>query len=426
MSGFLILRRPSQNAETGAAGVQDIMNYILFDDSTRDRLLPFTHTRPMADIRCGIFTMRERWERLLGSTSSTLTRGYLQGVYPLTATRDNIMVNGRIFADAAICEAIARLEHGQKLISGELLIAARTSMQELDAEDLLPHNFDEVKYEGTVHKLEHVWDIFALNDRAVRDDYAMLMEQGAETGGHYTDFEAVTTLGNNIYVEEGAKIGAGCIINTNTGPVYIGRNAEILEGTMIRGPLALCEQAVVKMGAKIYGATTIGPGCKVGGELNNVVFFANSNKSHDGYLGNAVIGEWCNLGADTNCSNLKNNYDEVKIWDEQNRKAVATGLTFCGLLMGDHSKCGINTMFNTGTVAGVSCNIFGAGYQEKFIPSFCWGGPEGMTTYSIDRAIETANRMMERRGKRLNAAEQELMRHIFEHTAEQRGWFVKS
>jgi UDP-N-acetylglucosamine diphosphorylase/glucosamine-1-phosphate N-acetyltransferase len=189
----------------------------------------------------------------------------------------------------------------------------------------------------------------------------------------------------------------------------------VLEGVMIRGPLAVCGQAVIKMGAKIYGATTIGPGCKVGGEINNVVFFANSNKAHDGYLGNAVIGEWCNLGADTNCSNLKNNYSEIKIWDEAANKSVTTGLTFCGLLMGDHSKCAINSMFNTGTVVGVSCNIYGGGFPEKFIRSFSWGGVETTKPYDFNRAMETADRMMARRNKKLSGDEIEMYRHIFDN-----------
>jgi UDP-N-acetylglucosamine diphosphorylase/glucosamine-1-phosphate N-acetyltransferase len=228
----------------------------------------------------------------------------------------------------------------------------------------------------------------------------------------------------SLFIEPGAVINAGVIINAATGPVYIGPDSEILEGCMLRGPIALHEHAVIKMGAKIYAGTTIGPGCKVGGEISNVVFFANSNKGHDGYLGNAVIGEWCNLGADTNCSNLKNNYDEVKIWDEYNNRSVRTGLQFCGLIMGDHSKCGINTMFNTGTVVGVSCNIWGGGFPEKFIPSFAWGGSEGMTTYQFARAMDTALRMMARRGKTLSEAETEMYRSIFAATEAQRSLFA--
>lgn len=264
--------------------------------------------------------------------------------------------------------------------------------------------------------LQQVWDIFSLNDNAIRADYKLIT-----AGSNSAPVPAgVTVTGSDIFIEEGANVYPGTIINAQAGPVYIGKHTEVLEGTMIRGPLALCEQGVIKMGAKIYGATTIGPGCKVGGEINNTVFFANSNKAHDGYLGNAVIGEWCNLGADTNCSNLKNNYDEVKVWSEQQGALVATGLTFCGLLMGDHSKCGINTMFNTGTVVGVSANIYGGSFPDKFIPSFSWGGSEGMVTYKLDKAMETANRMMGRRNKTLSAAETEMYTHIFNNTAPQR------
>jgi UDP-N-acetylglucosamine diphosphorylase/glucosamine-1-phosphate N-acetyltransferase len=243
----------------------------------------------------------------------------------------------------------------------------------------------------------------------LRDDFALITDGRASKPhpGHIT-----VSGGGHLFIEEGAKLYPGCIVNAQTGPVYIGRDAEVMEGAILRGPIAVCEHAVIKMGAKIYGATTIGPGCKVGGEINNAVFFANSNKAHDGFVGNAVIGEWCNLGADTNCSNLKNNYDEVKVWSEAEDKNVSTGLTFCGLLMADHSKCGINTMFNTGTVVGVSCNIFGGGFPDKYITSFSWGG-DGLTTYAFDKAMETANRMMGRRNKQLSKAEIEMYRHIF-------------
>ncbi len=398
------------------------MNYILFADHSRYNLLPFTHTRPVADVRCGIFTMRERWEHFLKAPTSSLAKNYLQAVYPLVVGTDNMLINGSIFASRALTDAILKLEQGQKLVHNGRLVAARTSLTELNADDILPHNIDEIAYEGTVYGLDNVWDIFAQNDRAIREDFALLTKGKANAAIP----AGVTVSGHDIFVEEGAELYPGCIINAATGPVYIGKGAQVLEGTLMRGPVAICEGAVVKMGAKIYGATTVGPYCKVGGELNNVVLFANSNKAHDGYLGNAVIGEWCNLGADTNCSNLKNNYDEVKIWDEHSKKGIATGLTFCGLMMGDHSKCSINTMFNTGTVAGVSCNIFGTGFHEKFIPSFCWGGPEGITTYDINRAIETAGRVMARRNKQMTVAEQEMLRYVFEHTAEQRNWFAKN
>ncbi len=407
------------------------MNYILFDDSSRPHLLPFTHTRPVADIRCGILTMRQRWEQCLqkatyahsatsaqdGSpvTTGTLTEEYMQKVYPLNAGQDNIYIRGSVFGSVALANAIFQLQPGQALVKANQVIAARIPLNNLSLKELTEHmlTLPAQFCHEEVYALKNAWDIFALNDRAVRDDFELIT-----TGRKSAPVpENVTVTGHqNLFIEEGANICAGCIINANTGPVYIGKNTEVLEGVLIRGPLAVGEHAVIKMGAKIYGATTIGPGCKVGGEINNAVFFANSNKAHDGYLGNAVIGEWCNLGADTNCSNLKNNYSEVKIWHEASGKSVSTGLTFCGLMMGDHSKCGINTMFNTGTVVGVSSNIFGGGFPDKFIPSFSWGVAEGSKPYEFGKAMETAGRMMARRSQKLSVAETDMYRHIFDNS----------
>ncbi len=390
------------------------MNYILFDDANRPRLLPFTHTRPVADIRCGILTMRQRWEECMHTTTGSLTEDYLQPVFPQNAGADNIYINGGIFATPALAEAIGHLQPGQALANGYTIIAARLTGSTPTIKELnntLP-TLPAQHYEGEVLCLKNIWNIFSLNDRALRADFE-LMTRGRTSAA--LPENVIVTGAENIFIEEGANIYAGCILNAATGPIYIGKNAEVLEGTMMRGPIAICEQGVVKMGAKLYGATTIGPGCKVGGEINNAVFFANSNKAHDGYLGNAVIGEWCNLGADTNCSNLKNNYDGVKIWDEAANTSVSTGLTFCGLLMGDHSKCGINTMFNTGTVVGVSCNIFGGGFPEKFVRSFSWGGCESTANYDFNRAMETANRMMNRRGLHLSDAEIAMYKHIYDN-----------
>lgn len=398
------------------------MQVILFDSEVRNRLLPFTHTRPVADIRCGIMTMRERWELLTGEKTSSITEQHLQEVYPMDVSDDNLLINGAVFADKYLLKSILQLATGEKLVHDGTILALRTDAASLQGA-LLNKDFRELPYTGEIKALNNTWDIFSLNDFAIKHDFTLLTE--GRKSAHIPD--GITVTGKeNLFIEEGAVINAGVIINASTGPVYIGKDAEILEGCMLRGPIALCEHAVLKMGAKVYGATTIGAGCKVGGEISNVVFFANSNKGHDGYLGNAVIGEWCNLGADTNCSNLKNNYDEIKIWDEHNNKAIRTGLTFCGLLMGDHSKCGINTMFNTGTVVGVSANIFGAGFPEKFIPSFSWGGSEGMTTYSFDRAMETAERMMARRNKPLTEAERQLYAYIFEQTKGQRAIFANN
>jgi UDP-N-acetylglucosamine diphosphorylase/glucosamine-1-phosphate N-acetyltransferase len=399
-------------------GIFFVMNIIIFDDSARSRLLPFAYTRPVADIRCGIMTMRERWEYFTGATTATLTAAYLQDVFTLETGSDNIFINGSVFATAIMWDAVKALNPGEKLVKEGVLVAFRCAEMNFDFATLssFTATLTKKQYPHPLYRINHKWDIFSQNDRAIREDYKILTA-GKTTAAIPAN---VTVSGTELFIEEGGIIGAGTIINANAGPVYIAKDAEILEGVMIRGPLALGSHAVIKMGAKIYGATTIGPGSKVGGEINNAVFFANSNKAHDGYLGNAVIGEWCNLGADTNCSNLKNNYDEVQVWEEHENKMVKTGLIFCGLLMGDHSKCGINTMFNTGTVVGVSCNIYGGGFPDKFIPSFSWGGSESMTVHRIDKALETANRVMGRRNKRLSASEEQMYQQIFDDTASQR------
>jgi len=423
------------------------MSFILFDGPARYRFLPFTHTRPLADVRCGILTMRERWELLLEAATGTLTESYLQGAFPLhndghtltdhlkrlfeqkpgtafspgrqdTDETVHTYINSAVFATADMAEAIKKLQPEEALIQDDVLIAFRTGQPLVQGKELetAQQMAKTISYTSFFRKLEQVWDIFAANDQSIRDDFALITagRQSQELPAHVTALNP-----GQIFIEPGAKVYP-CILNAGSGPIYIGKDAEIMDGVIIRGSFALGEHAVLKMGAKVYGATTIGPGCKAGGEISNAVFFANSNKGHDGFLGNAVIGEWCNLGADTNCSNLKNNYDEVKIWDEYEHRSVKTGLQFCGLLMGDHSKCGINTMFNTGTVAGVSCNIYGGGFPEKFIPSFSWGGSEGMTTYTLDKALDTANRMMIRRNRQLSADEKSILQHVFERTAKQR------
>ena len=296
----------------------------------------------------------------------------------------------------SLAKAVATLNSDEALTCNGRLLAARLKGA---APNYLSWSqtthFSKKECTDAVLFVERPWDIFSHNEAAIRIDFDLLT-YGRTSAALPDD---VYIRGSQIFVEASAAIGAGTIINAESGPVYIGHGAEIMEGCMVRGPFALCDGATLKMGAKVYGGTTIGPSCKVGGEISNTVFFANSNKGHDGFLGNAVIGEWCNIGADTNCSNLKNNYDEVAVWDEAAKQNVKTGLTFCGLLMGDHAKCGINTMFNTGTVVGVSCNIWGSGFPKKFLPSFTWGGAGGMSTYQFSRAAETAERMMARRGE---------------------------
>ena len=390
------------------------MNCILFDDNRLD-LLPLTYTRPVPDIRVGILTIREKWERFLSQSTSTITVDYLQEKYSIQRKEVNTLINGSILPTNEVIKAITNLDQGVALTKDEVLIACVLKDTELDS-------FINGELEGLTHKewegeflqLNNSTDIFRLNGPAIESDYQLITEGRDSASISSTN----QLLGNNIFVEEGAKIECACI-NSTTGPVYIGKNAEIMEGSIIRGPFALCESSTLKMGAKIYGPTTVGPYSKVGGEVNNSVILGCSNKGHDGFLGNSVIGEWCNLGADTNNSNLKNNYADVKLWDYETERFKQTGLQFCGLIMGDHSKCGINTMFNTGTVVGVSSNIFGAGFPRNFIPSFCWG-PE-RSTYDLNTAIDVAIKVMERRKVTLTQTDKDILSHIFSVTDKYRG-----
>jgi UDP-N-acetylglucosamine diphosphorylase/glucosamine-1-phosphate N-acetyltransferase len=327
------------------------MNYILFDGPVRNALLPFTFTRPVADIRVGILTIREKWEKYLGYTTTTLTEEYLMDKYPMVEMEENIMINASFLPAEDLAEMVQALEENQAIFMGDEVIAFYTkdTQEEVDF-DL----YDVIEYTGDCLRIENPWDIFQKNDAAIREDFELLTEgrisQPIPAGVNVIAPE-------NIFIEEGAKMHF-VTLNASTGPIYIGKDSEIMECSVIRGPFALCEGAQVKLATKVYGATTVGPHSRIGGEVNNSVLFGYSNKGHDGFLGNSVLGEWCNLGADTNNSNLKNNYEEVKLWSYEKEGFVKTGLQFCGLMMGDHSKCGINTMFNTGTVVGVSANIF--------------------------------------------------------------------
>ncbi len=391
------------------------------DDVHCPKLYPFTRTRSAADIRCGILTLRERWEKTLGAEKSvTLTAGVLQKLYPATPTDGEVLLlNSRLLGGEELTEVVESLPVGTALHNEEgIFLAARLQQMPGSPEEATTQfaALPTKTFEGAA-MLQHIWNIFSLNGAWIKHDFELLTHRRLSM---LLPAGVITKKNEQIFLEEGAKIGLGVLLNAGNGPIYIGKNAEIMDGTIVRGPMALGEGAVVKMGAKIYGDTTIGPGCKVGGEITNAVFFANSNKGHDGYVGNCVVGEWCNIGADTNASNLKNNYDKVKIQEDATSRRVSTGLTFCGLLMGDHSKCGINTMFNTGTVAGVSCNIYGGDFPPAYIPSFSWGGAAGFKTYTLDKAIDAANRMMERRDKTLSEAERQVLTAIFEETAAQR------
>lgn len=379
------------------------MNCILFDDCRTD-LLPLTFTKPVAELRIGILTIKEKWEILSGLSFSYKTEEYLQKKYSLVLSDDNLWINASVLPTIELVKAIQNLDLNQCLKKDDIVIAYK-SVNEGD------FNI-EIQYHSVINQLNNSWKIFALNEAELASDYKLVTHEKKSQ----LISETNTVLGNgNIFIEEGAKVECS-VLNPQSGFIYIGKNAEIMEGCLIRGSFAMCENSVLKMGAKIYGATTLGPYCKVGGEVSNSVFQAYSNKGHDGFLGNSVIGEWCNLGADTNNSNLKNNYAEVKLWNYSLDKFEKTGLQFCGLIMGDHSKCGINTMFNTGTVVGVSSNIFGPGFPRNFVPSFSWGGSAGYSTYLVNKVFDVAQKVMERRKIDLTSNDKEILNHVFSLT----------
>ena len=391
------------------------MNYILFDGDVRNALLPFTYTKPVADIRIGILTIREKWENYLSLTTTTITEEYLEEKYPMVEMPENIMINSSFCPTKALVEQVKSLSNKQAIFKGDNVIAFFTT----DTQDEV--NFDEytqIEFEEDLIQVKNTWDIFSLNAEAIQQDFDLLTE-GRKS---QPIPDGVQTINNeNIFIEEGAKL-TFAILNASSGPIYIGKDAEIMEGCVVRGPLAMCENSVLKLSAKIYGATTLGPYCKVGGEVNNSVLMGYSNKGHDGFLGNSVLGEWCNLGADTNNSNLKNNYAEVRLWDYQTGRFTKTGLQFCGLMMGDHSKCGINTMFNTGTVVGVSANIFGSGFPRNFVPSFSWGGASGFSEYKLNKVFEVADVVMKRRNILFDKKEQRILEHVFESSKQYRNY----
>ncbi len=391
------------------------MNYILFDGEHRNNLLPFTYTRPVCEIRIGILTIREKWEIYLGNTTTTLTEDYLQEKYPIVELEHNVMINASFLPTQKIVNQIKNLKENEAIFKGEEMLAFYTT----DKQNEIDFNtYKIIECEDNFIQIKNTWDIFSLNGIAIQADFDLLTQD--KTSQKIPD--NVTCINKkNIFIEEGATVNF-CSINASNGPVYIGKNSEIMEGSLIRGPFALCNHATLKMGAKIYGATTIGPHCKVGGEVNNSVFFGYANKAHDGFLGNSVIGEWCNLGADSNNSNLKNNYAEVKLWNYPNERFVKTGLQFCGLMFGDHSKCGINTMFNTGTVVGVSANIYGGNFPRNFIPSFAWGGNAGFKEYNLKKAKEVAKIVMQRRKIDFNEIEEKIFETVYDITAKYRNF----
>ncbi len=393
------------------------MNYILFDDQSRNNLLPLTFLRPVADIRIGILTIREKWEKYLRTKTSTLTETYLIAKYPILKNEHNILINGLVCPNPELVKEINGLKPNQALVAEDSIIALHIRAEDLDETGEMDiTGIEELVTKSEFVKINETWEIFSKNGKAINNDFELITKR--RKSEKLSDTNRV--LGEeNIFIEKGAKVEFATL-NASTGPIYIGKDAEIMEGAIIRGPLALCDHAVIKMGAKIYGPTTIGPYSKVGGEVNNSVFFGYSNKAHDGFLGNSVIAEWCNLGADTNNSNLKNSYDNVKLWSYSQKTFVETGLQFCGLIMGDHSKSGINTMFNTGTVVGIYVNVFGSGFQRNFIASFSWGGTSGFKVNDIKKAIKVAEAVFKRRNKKFDDIEKEILINVFDQTATNR------
>lgn len=390
-------------------------NIILFDDESREQMLPLSYTRPVSEMRTGIYTIRERWEKLLNAPASYITSDYLNERFPMVLEDDNIVINGAVMPNDRIVRLIEQLEPNEALMNNGVLIAARLnrtqfenlfrdeSIEEISGLDLSDTPF--------IH-LAYPWDLFLYLRATIEYDFQLVTR--GRTSQVIPPHNQVIAV-DNIFVEEGAQITCA-ILNAQSGPIYIGKNAQVMEGAVIRGPVTIGEGTIVKMGAKIYGPTAIGPDCRIGGEIKEVVMFGHSNKAHDGYLGNSIIGEWCNLGAGTSVSNLKNNYSNVRMWDFTSQTMRDTGLQYLGTVMGDHSKTGIQTMFNTGTIVGVATNIFGGGFPPKVIPSFSWGGSSGLTTYRLEDALETAQKVITRRNIEFSKEDANILRHVFDIT----------
>jgi UDP-N-acetylglucosamine diphosphorylase/glucosamine-1-phosphate N-acetyltransferase len=389
------------------------MNYILFDDANRQQLFPFTLSRPVCEIRAGILTIKQKWEKYLGQHCAYDTETYLKGKYPSLSQEHSqkacLYINGAVFPNTDLINEIKNLSLKTALVKNNNVIAIACGAYDSKF-DPNHHNYKAIECNTPIQIVEKPWEIFVQNGKNIQDDFTLITKN--RTSAPIDNSNQVINP-SNIFIEEGASVLCS-ILNATAGPIYIAKDAEVMEGSMIRGPFALGEHSALKMGAKIYGPTTIGPESKVGGEVNNSVIFGYSNKAHDGFLGNSVIGEWCNLGADTNNSNLKNNYGQVKVWDIANNDWQATGLQFCGLLMGDHSKAGINTMFNTGTVTGFCANIFDGGFPPKYIPSYSWGGHKNAPQFELEKATEVATKVFERRGLQFNEGDKAIFEHLFE------------
>jgi UDP-N-acetylglucosamine diphosphorylase/glucosamine-1-phosphate N-acetyltransferase len=395
------------------------MNIVLFDTpQARELLKPFSYTRALAKMRIGIVTMEEKWKHYLKGDYSFLTAPYLSNKFPCVEAQENLCINSTLCPDQVLVEAIKNLKANQKLVKDNTLIATRcdkTLLQELQNNDFDTPDLQSITFDGSLTQIKNHWDIFLLNEQELRKDFQWVCE--GRTTQHIQDRHTITYNEESIFLGEDVSIKAA-ILNAASGPIYIGSNVTIQEGAVIRGPVAICEGAQINAGARISNATTIGPYTKVGGEISNSVILGYSNKAHDGFMGNSVIGEWCNLGAGTNTSNLRNDYSKVKIWNERKEEFDTTDLQFCGLFMGDHTTCAISTMFNAGTMVGISSNLFGVGFFDKVVPSFTWGMADNrIKTYHLDKALEAAECMSMRRLMPLTEQDKEILAHVFLTTA---------
>lgn len=390
-------------------------NIILFDlPAVRENLLPLSYTRPIADFLVGITTLRKKWESFLAGEFSYSTVGYLSEKYPMKTAEENLFIASNIIATEPLARRLDTLEPGEVLMADTMagqrvLVGFKGGANRID--EVIHSMPAGIVYEEKVDAINYVYDIFLLNGRQIEADFDVLT--AGREGQSIPRSNTVIGDPDRIYIESGAIV-EGVVLNASHGPIYVGRHVEIMEGSCLRGPIALGEHSTVNMGTRIYPGTSLGPWCKVGGELNNVVIFGFTNKAHDGFLGNAVIGEWCNLGAGCVASNLKNDYTEIKLWNYPSHRFLRTGLQFCGLIMADHSKAGINTMFNTATVVGVGVNIHGSGFPRNFIASFSEGGPAGFTDLPMEKFFDIAKRMMARRGRSLSEADNRIFHAIRE------------
>lgn len=384
------------------------MNYVLFDGQHHQKLKPLTLTRPVADLRVGIFKIQDKWKKILDQEVGIRSKDYLASKFNSNIEEVLYGISGALCPNEELCDAIHSLKDKTIMMKDGNVLAIKPLPKEEDLEKEL-EKYKVVEYTEGVNLIDRPMDIFLMNGQEILNDLSFIDTESI----HSTEYGAGNLLlGDDIFIEEGAEIN-GATLNSTTGPIYIGKGVEIMEGSNIRGPFAILDDSILKMGAKVYGPTTIGPQCKVGGEVSNVVFQGYANKAHDGFAGNTVVGYWCNLGADTNTSNLKNNYGEVKSWSYATEEYEPTGTQYCGLIMGDHSKSSINTMFNTGTVIGAFVNVFDSGFPPKFIPSFSWGSKAGFETYDFDKAMEVAGVVMQRRGLELDDVSKSIYKAIF-------------